>query len=230
MDDQYINRVSDVINLTAVFQTGLDCLKIPLMVFPAQEVRLTSELLIALDAGNILTTGTQGTFLLVELPANDVPLYTNEILFQLQQRGIKPVIVHLERKRRLMREPRMLYEMISQGAYTQVTASSYVGALGKAVMTFSEDIIGHGLAQVIDSDAHQLTGRQQNMAKAFEKWVTVRGSGLATEFNENAKALIKGTSVSSRQIVPIKKKAYFHLIKGLIIKMMISLFLSHKTH
>lgn len=62
MDDQYINRVSDVINLTAVFQTGLDCLKIPLMVFPAQEVRLTSELLIALDAGNILTTGTQGSF------------------------------------------------------------------------------------------------------------------------------------------------------------------------
>lgn len=57
MDDQYINRASNVINLTAVFQTGLDCLEIPLVVFPAQEVRLTSELLIALDADDILTTG-----------------------------------------------------------------------------------------------------------------------------------------------------------------------------
>ncbi|MFL4499576.1 tyrosine-protein phosphatase [Weissella sp. MSCH1] len=209
MDEQYINHAVDVINLTAVFQAELERLAIPLTVFPAQEVRLTSELLTALDAGDILTTDTQGTFLLVELPANDVPLFTSEILFQLQQRGIMPVIVHPERNRRLMQEPHLLYDLVSQGAYAQVTASSYVGAFGKAVMAFSEDIIGHGLAQVVASDAHRLPGRQHNMAKAFEKLVAVHGSGLATEFNENAKALINGTSVSRRQIVPIKKNRLF---------------------
>lgn len=73
MDGQYINHAADVINLTAVFQTELDRLGIPLTIFPAQEVRLTSELLTALDAGDILTTDTQGRFLLVELPANEVP-------------------------------------------------------------------------------------------------------------------------------------------------------------
>lgn len=209
MDGQYINHAADVINLTAVFQTELDRLAIPLTVFPAQEVRLTSEVLTALDAGDILTTDTQGRFLLVELPANEVPLYTSDILFQLQQRGIMPVIVHPERNRRLMQEPRLLYDLVAQGAYTQVTASSYVGVFGKAVMAFSEDIIRHGLAQIIASDAHQLPGRQYNMAKAFEKLVATYGTGLATEFNENAKALINGTRVSRQQIVPIKKKRLF---------------------
>ncbi|AWF95436.1 tyrosine-protein phosphatase [Weissella cibaria] len=209
MDGQYINHAADVINLTAVFQTELDRLAIPLTVFPAQEVRLTSELLTALDADDILTTDTQGMFLLVELPANEVPLCTSDILFQLQQRGIMPVIVHPERNRRLMQETRLLYDLVAQGAYTQVTASSYVGVFGKAVMAFSEDIIRHGLAQIIASDAHQLPGRQYNMAKAFEKLAATYGTGLATEFNENSKALINGTSVSRQQIVPIKKKRLF---------------------
>ena len=206
MDGQYINHAADVINLTGCFSNRIRAN--PVNGFSSAKVRLTSELLTALDAGDILTTDTQGRFLLVELPANEVPLYTSEILFQLQQRGITPVIVHPERNHRLMQEPRLLYDLVSQGAYTQVTASSYVGVFGKAVMAFSEDIISHGLAQIIASDAHQLPGRQYNMAKAFEKLVATYGTGLATEFNENAKALINGT----RQIVPIKKKN-FRLLK-----------------
>ena len=68
------------------------------------------------------------------------------------------------------------------------------------------------------------------MAKAFEKLVATYGTGLATEFNENAKALINGTSVSRQQIVPIKKKGYFQLIKKTGHQHDDQSFLSHKTH
>ncbi len=89
MDGQFINHATDVINLTAVFQTELDRLAIPLTVFPAQEVRLTSELLTALDAGDILTTDTQGRFLLVELPATRCHYIQVKYCFSCNNEGLR---------------------------------------------------------------------------------------------------------------------------------------------
>ncbi|WP_134644342.1 tyrosine-protein phosphatase [Weissella cibaria] len=209
MNGRYVNHASDVIKLTADFQTELNNANIPLTVFPSQEVRINGGLLSALDDGDILTTDEQGTYILIELPSNDVPAFTMDMLFQIQQRGLVPIIVHPERNTRLMKEPQLLYDMVSRGAYAQLTASSYVGTFGKAVTAFSEDIIANGLAHLFASDAHHIPGRKYEMTAAFDKLKATYGSDLAKQFDDNAKALVNGERLSRRHQTPIKKKRFF---------------------
>ncbi|TGE71814.1 tyrosine-protein phosphatase [Weissella confusa] len=209
MNGRYVNHASDVIKLTADFQTELNNANIPLTVFPSQEVRINGGLLSALDDGDILTTDEQGTYILIEFPSDDVPAFTMDMLFQIQQRGLVPIIVHPERNTRLMKEPQLLYDMVSRGAYAQVTASSYVGTFGKAVTAFSEDIIANGLAHLFASDAHHIPGRKYEMTAAFDKLKTAYVSDLAKRFDDNAKALVNGERLSRQHQTPIKKKRFF---------------------
>lgn len=209
MNGRYINHATDVIHQTENFQEILDKSKIPLTVFPSQEVRINGNLLTALDSGDILSTDDQGMYILIELPSNDVPSFTTDILFQIQQRGVTPVIVHPERNTRLMEKPDLLYDMVSRGAYTQVTASSYVGKFGKAVTKFSEDIIANGLAHIIASDAHHIPGRKYEMRAAFSKLTDQYGRSMAKEFDTNAKSLVNGDNLIRRNETNIKKKVFF---------------------
>lgn len=209
MNGSYVNHASDVIKLTADFQTELNNANIPLTVFPSQEVRINGGLLSALDDGDILTTDEQGTYILIEFPSDDVPAFTMDMLFQIQQRGLVPIIVHPERNTRLMKEPQLLYDMVSRGAYAQVTASSYVGTFGKAVTAFSEDIIANGLAHLFASDAHHIPGRKYKMTAAFDKLKAACGSDSAKQFDDNAKALVNGERLSRQHQTPIKKKRFF---------------------
>lgn len=209
MNGCYVNHASDVIKLTADFQTELNNANIPLTVFPSQEVRINGGLLSALDDGDILTTDEQGTYILIEFPSDDVPAFTMDMLFQIQQRGLVPIIVHPERNTRLMKEPQLLNDMVSRGAYAQVTASSYVGTFGKAVTAFSEDIIANGLAHLFASDAHHIPGRKYNMRAAFDKLTKQYGQSMVNEFDNNARALVNGEPLVRWHETPIKKKVFF---------------------
>lgn len=209
MNGRYVNHASDVIKLTVDFQTELNNANIPLTVFPSQEVRINGGLLSALDDGDILTTDEQGTYILIEFPSDDVPAFTMDILFQIQQRGLVPIIVHPERNTRLMKEPQLLNDMVSRGAYAQVTASSYVGTFGKAVTAFSEDIIANGLAHLFASDAHHIPGRKYNMRAAFDKLTKQYGQSMVNEFDNNARALVNGEPLVRWHETPIKKKVFF---------------------
>lgn len=209
MNGRYVNHASDVVKLTADFQTELNNANIPLTVFPSQEVRINGGLLSALDDDDILTTDEQGTYILIEFPSDDVPAFTMDMLFQIQQRGLVTIIVHPERNTRLMKEPQLLNDMVSRGAYTQVTASSYVGTFGKAVTAFSEDIIANGLAHLFASDAHHIPGRKYNMRAAFDKLTKQYGKSMVNEFDNNARALVNGEPLVRWHKTPIKKKVFF---------------------
>ncbi|MCO6183188.1 CpsB/CapC family capsule biosynthesis tyrosine phosphatase [Leuconostoc fallax] len=209
MNGHYTNHRDDVIKATQDFQLALNDAQIPLTVFPSQEVRITGKLLEALDQHDILTTDETGHYILIEFPSNDVPTFSKDVLYEVQQRGITPIIVHPERNTRLMAKPDILYDFIDRGAYAQVTASSYVGTFGKAVQKFSDDIVRSGLAHLFASDAHHLPGRTYEMSAAFERLAQQMGDDYVAIYQENARALVNGDALTPFEAVPIKKKKFF---------------------
>lgn len=206
MDGEYLNHKSDVIEKTKAFQTALDQNQISLSVYPGQEVHITGELLQAINRDDILFADEGNRYLILELPHNEVPEYTNKMLFSLQSRGITPVLVHPERNQGFIQNPKQLYEFVNQGCLTQLTASSYVGVFGEHVQQFTEQIVDAGLGFVFASDAHNLKGRNFKMTQAFEKLEKVKGVRFAEKYKENAKSIINGDDVIYGEIHHIQGK------------------------
>ena len=206
MNGRYVNHKQDVIRQTTEFQKQIDAHNIPLKVFPGQEVRINGQLLEALDEDDILFADTAGKYMMLEFPDDDVPHYTNQIIFDLQQRGIIPVIVHPERNTKIMAEPDLIYQLLEKGCLSQITASSYVGTFGKKVEKFSHQLIEAGQVYVFSSDAHDLPGRKYEMRQAFEKMKREFGQGMVNQYQQNAKSIINGENVPLNNLQVLKKK------------------------
>ncbi|CUR63280.1 tyrosine-protein phosphatase [Leuconostoc gasicomitatum] len=210
MNGHYINHKADVIQLTSQFQDQLDKENIPLQVFPSQEVRINGGLLEALDNDDILFADDSNRYLLLEFPDDDVPTYSEDMIFKIMQRGISIQIAHPERNTKIMSDPDILYSLIEKGAIAQVTASSYVGSFGKKVQKFGESIIEHNLAHVFVSDAHDLPNRDYEMRQALDKLRSHLGQDYQQLFEKNAEAILDGNNVEKLVPEPIVKRRFFN--------------------
>ena len=195
LNGRYTNHKDDIIWLTDLYQQKLDEAKIPLTVFPGQEVRLSGDLIDALDQDDILFCDEDGTYMLLEFPSDDVPTYAQDTIFKVMQRGITPIIVHPERNKKILEEPTVLQELIEQGCLVQITASSYIGTFGKKIEEISRKFIEAGQCACFASDAHDLPKRQYQYSEALKKLSKEFGSDLAQQYQDNARAFVNGDNV-----------------------------------
>ena len=213
LNGKYINHKKDVIRLTENFQDMLDDAKIPLTVFPGQEVRISGDLPRALDDDDILFLDEDGQYMLLEFPSDDVPAYTQDMVFEIMQRGITPIVVHPERNKKILEEPTILQGLIEQGCLVQITASSYVGTFGKEIEKMSKQFIEAGQCACFASDAHDLPKRQYEYSVALKKLGEEFGEERVNEFKNNARAIVNGDNVQLNWRPLKKRRNIFRLFK-----------------
>ncbi|AZV63419.1 tyrosine-protein phosphatase [Peribacillus frigoritolerans] len=202
---RFDNPKNEILKRVSEFNQCLQQENIPLTIHPGQELRIHRELFNTFERDEILTLDNRGKYLMLELPSGHVPDYTQEIIYELLLKGITPVIVHPERNRGLMQDKNLLFQLVNEGALTQLTAGSITGQFGMKIMSFSQKIIKHNLTHFIASDAHDVAYRGFSIKDAFDKISKSNGINSPVYFNENAKLLIKGQSLCSKKPLPFKK-------------------------
>lgn len=210
MDSEYVNHPKKVeemcFNLQKIFKDN----SINIDLRAGQEVHLNGSLIDEIERGDILyPDGDSKKYIMLELPHSGVPEYTNDMIFEIIVRGITPVIVHPERNKGFQKNPDKLYDIVSQGCLTQLTATSYVGGFGKDIEMFTEQIINSGLGHLFSSDAHNLSGRRFRMQEAFEKLEKNNGKETVLYFKKNAEDIWYGNKINAREFYKIKKQSSF---------------------
>lgn len=206
LNEKYVNVKSDIIERVVRLNGSLKQNNIPLTIHLGQEVRIHREIFTSLEKKEILTLDDNGTYLLLELPSGKVPTYTQEVIYELLLKGITPIIVHPERNKELIANHKLLFELVQEGALTQITSGSIIGNFGKSIQSFSNKIIQHNLAHLIATDAHNIGSRGFTLQQAYETISKVHGVERTFHFKENAEQLLKDQSPAVEKPVPFKKK------------------------
>ncbi|MFJ7991185.1 tyrosine-protein phosphatase [Peribacillus frigoritolerans] len=206
LNEKYVNVKSDIIDRVGRLNESLQQENIPLTIHLGQEVRIHRDIFSSLEKEDILTLDDNGTYMLLELPSGSVPTYTQDVIYELQLKGIKPIIVHPERNKELIENHKLLFELVQEGALTQLTSGSIIGLFGKNVKSFSKKIIEHNLTHFIATDAHNIGSRGFTLQQAYETITKAYGINRTFYFKENSEQLIKGQSPSIEKPLPFKKK------------------------
>jgi protein-tyrosine phosphatase len=209
-NSRYENPKQEIIARVKELNEALRIEKIDLEVLPGQEVRIHGEMLQGYEMGEILPVN-HTPYVLVEFPSNHVPRYTEKLFYDLQTKGLIPVIVHPERNQEIIERSDLLYQLVKKGALTQVTASSLSGDFGKKIKNFSLQLIEANLTHFIASDAHNITSRGFKMREAFRVIEKKFGSDILYMFEENASLVIEGKHVYKEDPEHIKKKKLFKI-------------------
>jgi protein-tyrosine phosphatase len=206
---KYENRKSDILPLVSKLNDAFKSEAIDLNVLPGQECRIYGEILEDYEKGHILTLNQSSQYLFIEFPSNSVPRYAEHLLYDIQVEGLTPVIVHPERNAELIERPEKLYKLVTNGAITQLTASSLAGYFGKKIQKFSQQMIEANLTHFIASDAHNTHNRTFKMEEAMDYIERKYGIDTVYYFTENAEMLIEDKTIFKEIPEQIKKKKFF---------------------
>lgn len=103
--------------------------------------------------------------LLLELPyTNWNSWYSHEVHYIMKNHGVIPVFAHIERYLNSVNDIKKLEPLISLGAKFQVNASSFLSFSKRRII---RELASSDLISAIASDAHNLTYRSPDIAKAL---------------------------------------------------------------
>ena len=139
---------------------------IPLRVLPGADIHVDNSLIECLDNGELLTVADRGRHLLLEFPQDTVPREVKDLLFQLQLKGLTPIITHPERNVEIQQNVDLLKEFIQMGNLTQITAGSLVGTFGSRIKEFTQKLLEYRMVHLVATDAHNADRRPPLLSEA----------------------------------------------------------------
>jgi protein-tyrosine phosphatase len=132
---------------------------ISLKVILGMENHLEMDTVEQVDNGRAIPI--EGThYILIELPFEFYPFYAEEVLFNLQLKGLRPIVVHPERNLAIQEKTEILANLVSKGALAQITAGSISGLLGRDHQRAARELLQQNLVHMIASDGHTAHGRR----------------------------------------------------------------------
>ena len=141
--------------------------ELPLAVLPGAEVAI--EKIASLDDATLrrLTLGGS-TCLLVETPYSSSVPFLEDILFELQVAGFRPMLAHPERSLAFRERPERLTTVVHQGTLCCINGGSIEGSFGATVQGLALQFIREGLVHVVASDSHDTSKRPPRLRACFE--------------------------------------------------------------
>lgn len=104
------------------FNKLLQSHRVNLKIIRGAEVMLYPELINMRDISRLCVEGT--SYMLVELPWNQFPLWSSDVLFQLELNDIVPILAHPERNKEIFRHYGLFTKLVNSGLLTQINAIS----------------------------------------------------------------------------------------------------------
>jgi protein-tyrosine phosphatase len=130
-----------------------------------------------------------GHALLLELPPERIPLGLPERCFQMQVRGVRPVLAHPERYPPLFRSTDTIARLLEMGVMLQLDLMSLVDRYGRAPRKAAERMLREGAYHLAATDSHR-PEHVAMVAEAIPRLRALAGDAYALRLLAQAPAAI----------------------------------------
>lgn len=169
--------------------------QLPIAIAAAAEVRLTDQLMPAIEQNQLPFLGQwQGQqVLLLELPHSHIPPGTDLLVKWLARRDILVMIAHPERNRDVQANPAVLNPLRRLGCLFQLTGSSLIGDLGDRHQLCAEYFVAERLFHIVATDCHNLQRRPPKLAAAVQRLTELADENYAQQLSHFMPAQISAS-------------------------------------
>lgn len=95
------------------------------------------------------------SYVLFEFPMNTKPLNIYNIIYDMIQNKLKPILAHPERYKFIQEDPNIIYDLIQKGVLMQANFASIIGYYGKAPKMIASKMLQNNMIHFLGTDAHR---------------------------------------------------------------------------
>jgi protein-tyrosine phosphatase len=157
MSDAYRNTPEIINKGLAVLQQAVAAEGLDIVIEAAAEYYLDEVFAQTLSTRELLSFGGSHKYLLFETSYVSSPMVMNDVVFELQTAGYKPVLAHPERYQYLWNGDAVedVRTLRSRGLLIQVNLTSFGGRNSKRAATIARDLAHENLIDFIGTDLHR---------------------------------------------------------------------------
>jgi len=154
MSDFYKNTPEIILSGLKDVKAYIQEKKLDIEIEAAAEYYLDFHFEELIESDNLLTFGDN--YVLFELSFMQEPRRIKEVIFNLQTKGYKPILAHVERYPFYFNQWDKIEDFMNRGCIMQLNINSLSGVYGPQVKKMAEDIVQKGWISLIGSDCHHM--------------------------------------------------------------------------
>ncbi len=139
--------------LNAISQ-NLDTKNINIKLYLGNEIYMSENIIKLLEEGRASTINNT-SYVLFEMPLNAEPLNLYDVVYQMQQCKIVPILAHPERYSFVQNEPELIYDLIQKGVLMQANYGSIIGQYGTKAQIIVKKFLENNMIHFFGSDVHR---------------------------------------------------------------------------
>ena len=127
---------------------------IDLKLYLGNEIYISKNIIDFLETGKA-TSINNSNYVLFEFPLNSKPMDMYDIIYDMLEYKLVPVLAHPERYSFVQKEPNLVYDLIQKGVLMQSNYGSILGMYGEKAQIIVRKLLENNMVHFLGSDVHK---------------------------------------------------------------------------
>lgn len=133
---------------------NLQAKNIDIKLYIGNEIYMTDNIIKLLEEGKASTINNT-SYVLFEMPLNAEPLNLYDVIYEMLQYKLVPILAHPERYSFVQKEPELIYDLIQKGVYMQSNYGSILGQYGEKAQIIVRKFFENNMIHFLGTDVHR---------------------------------------------------------------------------
>ena len=174
-----------------------------------------SENIIKLLNENKIAKMNNSKYMLFEFAMNIKPINIYDVIYELIQNKIIPILAHPERYRFVQQDPTLIYELLDTGVLMQTNYASIIGWYGEKAEILAKKFLESNMISFLGTDVHKQNTIYPKIPEILKKLEEIIGKEKLYELTTlNPKKVLQNEEVEN----PEPKEFKYSLKEKMIMK------------
>lgn len=204
MENYYETNAKEREVLLDIINKNLKEEKIDIDLYLGNEIYITDNIIKLLEEKKACTINDT-SYVLFEMPLNIEPLNLYDVVYEMLQNKMVPILAHPERYSFIQKEPELVYELIEKGVLMQANYGSIIGQYGKKAKLIVKKFLENNMIHFLGSDVHRKNSIYPRIHQILENLEGIIGPEKLNELTtENPKLVLNNKRITIEKPHTIK--------------------------
>ena len=189
--------------VNAIYE-NLQAKNIDIRLYLGNEIYLSENIIKLLEEGKASTINDT-SYVLFEMPLNAEPLNLYDIVYQMLQCKLVPILAHPERYSFVQKDPELIYDLIQKGVLMQANYGSIIGQYGEKAKIIVKKFFENNMIHFLGSDVHRQNTIYPKIPQILVELNSLIGEEKLEELTTtNPSLVLKNKRINTDEPIPVE--------------------------